>query len=412
MKALRALRSKRPLRRGEERTLALLHHLRRLRDDWDLKNTAESAATETQQEIEELEQQLEKHQSDGSQEKIAFGKAFTESRSHLIALGAVASLGIGVVTGSDQNSQTAAPLFYMLGIGGGVAALLRANKFTQEKNLQVDQQNRKINGIRQQLGDERKKYSEYSRQIRTNPTDLPNVTFGSALIPLESKNILGNNFIIDPTGLIKPSKLKAIALRDLSADADRILEMTRRLENIPILLKPDQESLAESRQNGNTLHGEERELKDAVGSYVNTLSSITDEELSVHAIKPASALGQAIAEALSDNECFVKDAENGENDTVLQPVNQQIDSEIKRFEDLQREAEAVSSVALSQLDQINAELKQLCQCYNSARRESTNTLHSNYYQVLNRANWCSKKFYCPRTILSKSYLQALIGLDL
>ena len=79
---------------------------------------------------------------------------------------------------------------------------------------------------------------------------------------------------------------------------------------------------------------------------------------------------------------------------------------------MQREAEAVSSVALSQLDQINTELKQLCQRYNSARRKSTNTLHSNYYHVLNRANWCSKKFYCPRTILSKTYLQALIGLDL
>jgi hypothetical protein len=411
-KALRALSSKRPLRRGEERTLALLHHLRRLRGDWESKNTAESSATEAQQQIEELEQRLEKLQSEGSLEKIDFGKAFTESKSHLIAIGAVASLGIGVATGSDQNSQGAAPLFYMLGIGGGIAALVRANKFAEEKNQRVDHQNRKISGIRQQLGDERKRYSEFARQIRTNPADLPNVILGSALIPLESKSILDNNFIIDPTGLIRPSKLTAIALRDLSGDADRILNMTRRLENIPVLLKPDQESLAESRQTGNTLHGEERDLKDAVGSYVNTLASITDEELRVHAIKPVSALGQAVAEALSDNECYVKNAGDGDIAAVLKPGNQQIDSEIKRFEDLQREAEAVSSVALSQLDQINTELKQLCHRYNSARRESTNTLHSNYYQVLNRANWCSKKFYCPRTILSKTYLQALIGLDL
>jgi hypothetical protein len=411
-KALRALSSKRPLSRGEERTIALLHHLRKLRDDWESKNTAESSATKAQQQIEELEQQLEKLQSEVSLEKIDFGKAFTESKSHLIAIGAVASFGIGVATGADQNSQGAAPLFYMLGIGGGLAVLVRANQFAEKKNLQVDQQKRKIGGIRQQLGDERKKYSQYARQIRTNPADLPNVTLGSALIPLESKNILGNNFIIDPTGLIKPSKLKAIALRDLSGDADRILEMTRRLENIPVLLKPDQDSLAESRKTGNTLHGEERDLKDAVGSYVNTLASITDEELSVHAIKPTSALGQAVAEALSDNECIVKDARDGEIATILKPINQQIDNEIKRFEDLQREAEAVSSAALSQLDQINAELKQLCQRYNSARRESTNTLHSNYYRILNRANWCSKKFYCPRTILSKTYLQALIGLDL
>ncbi len=411
-KALRAVSSKRPLRRGEERTLALLYHLRRLRDDWESKNNAESSAKQAQKEIEELEKVLEELQADSTAEKITFGKAFTESKSHLIALGAAVSFGIGVATNSDQNSKEAAPLFYTLGIGAGIAALVRANQFAEEKNLIVDEQNKKVDGIRQQLGNARKKYSEYARQIRTNPADLPNVTLGSVLIPLESKNILGNNFILDPTGLIKPSKLKAIALRDLSGDADRILEMAHRLESIPVLLKPDEESLAESRRSGNTLHGQERELKDAVGSYVNTLGSITDEELSVHAIKPLSALGQAVGEALNDNEILVKEAGDGDITAVLKPINQQIDTEIKRFEDLQHEAEAVSSLALSQLDQINAELKQLCQRYNSARRESTNTLHSNYYQILNRANWCSKKFYCPRTILSKTYLQALIGLDL
>jgi len=254
-KAIRALSSKRPLRRGEERILALLHHLRRMKDDWESKTNAETSSTRIQQQIEELEKQLEKLQSEGSLEKTGFGKAFTESKSHFIALGAAASLVVGVATNSDQNSQAVAPLFYLLGLGGGVLALVRTNQFAAQKNLKADQQNKKISEIRQQLGNERKLYSNYARQIRTNPTVLPNITLGSALIPLERKNILGNNFIIDPTGLIKPSKLKAIALRDLSGDADRILEMTRRLENIPVLLKPNQESLAESRQTNNTLHG-------------------------------------------------------------------------------------------------------------------------------------------------------------
>jgi hypothetical protein len=411
-KALRALSSKRPLRRGEERTLALLHHLRKLRDDWESKNTAESSATKSQQQIEELEVQLEKIQAESSLEQTTFGKAFTESKAYLIALGAAISLGVGVVTGSDQNSKSVAPLFYILALSGGVAALLKADQHANAKNRTVEQQTKRITELRQQLGSARKQYSEHSREVRANHTEIPSIVFGSALIPLENKNILGNNFIVDPTGLIKASQLKSIALRDLSGDANKILEITRKLEDIPVLLRPDQESLAESRQANNTLHGEERELKDAVGSYVNTLASITDEELSVHAIKPSSALGRALAEALSNNESIVKDTGVGDIATTLKPVNQQVDNEIRRFEDLQREAEAVSTVALTQLDQINSELKQLCQRYNRARRESTNTLHSNYYQVLNRASWCSKKYYCPRTILSKSYLQALIGLDL
>ena len=289
---------------------------------------------------------------------------------------------------------------------------MRAGQFSNSHNLRVDQQNKDIAQIREHLGNARKRYAEFAKQVRTNPAELPSITLGSALIPLDSKNILGQNFIVDPTGLVTPSKLKAIALRDLSGDAERILAMTSKLENIPVLLKPDEESISESRHEGNTLHGEERELKDAVGAYVNTLSTITDEELLVHAIKPDSALGQAVAGILENNDCVSKNSPDGDISVVLSPSNQQIDSEIVRFESLQREAEAVSSVALTHLDQINSELKHLCQRYNSARRSSTNSLHSNYCQVLNRANWCSKKFYCPRSILSKAYLQALIGLDL
>ena len=411
-KVVRALSSKRALRRGEERTLALLHHLRRLRETWESKTAAEASAKDSQDEIESLEKKLAGLQADGILEKLTFGKALTESKSHFIVIGSVLSIGAGVVTGANQESQSAAPLFYLIGIGGGIAGLVRAGQFSNSHNLRVDQQNKDIAQIREHLGNARKRYAEFAKQVRTNPAELPSITLGSALIPLDSKNILGQNFIVDPTGLVTPSKLKAIALRDLSGDAERILAMTSKLENIPVLLKPDEESISESRHEGNTLHGEERELKDAVGAYVNTLSTITDEELLVHAIKPDSALGQAVAGILENNDCVSKNSPDGDISVVLSPSNQQIDSEIVRFESLQREAEAVSSVALTHLDQINSELKHLCQRYNSARRSSTNSLHSNYCQVLNRANWCSKKFYCPRSILSKAYLQALIGLDL
>ena len=143
-KALRALSSKRPLRRGEERTLALLHHIRKLRDDWESKNTAESSATKSQQQIEELEVQLEKIQAESSLEQTTFGKAFAESRAYLIAIGAAISLGVGVVTGSDQNSKSVAPLFYILALSGGVAALLKADQHAKAKNRTVEQQTKRI----------------------------------------------------------------------------------------------------------------------------------------------------------------------------------------------------------------------------------------------------------------------------
>lgn len=411
MKVLRPLSSKRPLSRGEERVLAVLHHLRNVRNDWESKVASESSASTVQENIAELEVIQENLQQSGSNEKSTFFEVFSESKSNLIAIAAVASFGIGIVVGSSSNSQSPAPLFYLLGVGGGVASVLRTNKILEETNKKVERRNNEIHAIRQKLGKARKQYSEYSKIARSIPTNLPSVVLGSAYIPLENKNILGNNFVLDPSGLINPSQLKAIALRDLSTDAERILQMTKKLENIPVLLTPNEESLNESKQFNAALHGQERELKEAVSSYVNTLSSIKDEELTLRALKPTTALGQAISEVLKSNECIGKLLDEENIAVIIGSKDEQIDSDIARFEDLHRDAEAVSSVALSQLDQINGELQKLCQRYNLARTTSTNTLHTNYYKVLNRASWCSKKFYCPRTILSKNYLLSLIGLD-
>jgi len=391
--------------------LAVLYHLRRVRKEWESKIVSESSATTAQEQIAQLEILQEKLLESGSQNQSTFTEVFLDSKSHFIAIAAIASFGIGVVTGPSSNNQSPAPLFYLLGVGAGLASVIRTFKILEETNDQVDRRNTKIFSIRQELGKSRKQYSEYSKVVRSNPSDLPSIVFGSAFIPLENKTILGNSFILDPTGLINPSKLRAIALRDLSTDADRILQMTKKLENIPVLLSPNEESIAESRRSNAALHGQERELKEAVGSYVNTLSSITDEELTIRAVKPSSVLGQAVSEVLNGNACISKEFDEANIAIIIGSRNQQTDSEIARFEDLHRDAEAVSSVALSQLEQINRELQELCQRYSSARINSTNKLHSNYYTVLNRASWCSKRFYCPRTILSKSYLLSLIGLD-
>jgi hypothetical protein len=410
-KVLRALSSKRPLRRGEERALALLHHMRSLRQEWESKNSAQSSANNAQQEIKLLEQNLKHLQINGPIYKTTFWKALFKSRSHLLAIGAAATLGIGIAANSNQSTRSAAPVFYILCLSGGIAAIARTNSCVYKHNSIFKQHNQKISSIKEQLGKARNKYEAYALQIKESSADFPSITLGSALLPLCSKSIIGRNLILAPKGLVKPSRLKTIALRDLSGDAERILDITRTIEDIPVLLKPDDESLAKSRHFSHSLHGEERQLKNAVCSYVATLGSIPDEYLTIHAIKPSSKLGRAVADVLSNNECACKDADGTEIVTIVQPESQQIDSQITRFENLQRETESISSAAVSQLDLLNSELKRLCQRYNLARSTSINSLHTNYCRTLNRANWCSKNYYCPRTILSKSYLVALIGLN-
>ena len=128
------------------------------------------------------------------------------------------------------------------------------------------------------------------------------MTLGTALLPLQSTQVLNKSLLLHTGNLVKPAKLQSVALRDLSNEADSILGMTQELDAIPVLLAPDDISISESRESNATLHGEERSLKDAVSRYVQTLASISDEEINIPAVRPDSDLGKALQAVIDNNE--------------------------------------------------------------------------------------------------------------
>ena len=99
----------------------------------------------------------------------------------------------------------------------------------------------------------------------------------NALLPLERVRA----FEKSPdwqANLVNPITLKSIAFRDLTEESESIFGMTKRLESIPVLLTPSESSIAES-LSLTLLYMVKSDLKEAVGRYVTTLSTIKDEIL-------------------------------------------------------------------------------------------------------------------------------------
>ena len=241
--------SKRPLNRGEERLLGILHHLRDLKEAWEGKISSETTIKDLRQEIEKIENIIEEITKRSSDRKLTFGEAFQKSKSTFLAAGAATSIVLGISMGTNNDTKEAAPLFYIIGAGAGITALIRTKGSIRKSEETLRTRKTKLDNLNEQLSTNRRKYSELSKQLRANTTNLPKVTFGTALLPLTKAQILNKSFLINESKLIKPTELQTIVLRDLSKESAEILSLTRKVNNVPVLLTPSDESISESRSN-------------------------------------------------------------------------------------------------------------------------------------------------------------------
>ena len=59
---------------------------------------------------------------------------------------------------------------------------------------------------------------------------------------------------------------------------------------------------------------------------------------------------------------------------------------------------------LAELKETFENLERVCMSYSNARSNSINNVHGKLFEVLNKASWCSKRFYCPRSIQAPVFL--------
>ena len=403
--------SKRELSDNEEKVLGLLHHLRGIKQTWEAKVSAEGDVKELQEKIEAIEKQIQDLTNNSQEKPLSTGEAFKQSKAILLAGGAAACFGLGIATNANTSLKQAAPWLYLIGAGSGIAAAARTRGSYKKSQLAFEQSSQAMATLKEDLTQNRRLYSETSKKFRDNNIELPRLTLGKAFLPVQTTKALNRSFLTTTEDIIKPAKLQSVYLQDLSEESENILAMTKKLDLVPVLLAPDQESITESRDSNSALHGEERNLKDAVSQYVKTLGSIQDETLNLPAIRPESNLGRALRAVIEKNPQLSKITTDESIALRFGERQESAKDNLNRFEKLHEDTEKASKTAIPQLEEVNGELRKLCNRYRYARTNSTNELHLNYQKVLSRANWSSKRFYCPRTILSKEYLQSLIQLD-
>ena len=227
---------------------------------------------------------------------------------------------------------------------------------------------------------------------------FPEVTHARLAFPVAEQTILGKTTLLDQSGIFPDASLTTIDLSEIHSNLKTLSDRIEAIRDVPVLLSPnipDQQD-----DTINVLHGEESILQDLVGDFTGTLAQVRDVELSLPLIPKSSPVAKAacadISSALDEHAVVMVGGQDGATEAIdkfVAQVNQTRQSGTKMLLELK-----------DSFDQ----LQSICDSYANARASSMNDVHAQLFEVLNRASWCSKRFYCPRSILSPAYIEDVI----
>ena len=278
------------------------------------------------------------------------------------------------------------------------------NKFRVEKQrlleLQRDRE-RQFATTSDELAQLDARLSEIEREIAARPLSFPKVTLANVGFPIVCKQILGHNCLLDAAEAFGQTTLATVDLNEVGTGLEPIAEAVGNLANVPILLAPtstcpDDEPLQK-------LYGEEDEFQKLVASFTEILGRVADVQLALPLIPARSAVAREISSGVTHDVgaasmIGVEGAEINQTsiDTFVTRVNDLCQNGQRTLVSLNRTFEALSSIG---------------QLYARARSGSINHLHQQLFDVLNRSSWCSKRFYCPRSIQSPNYVYDTLGIS-
>jgi hypothetical protein len=278
------------------------------------------------------------------------------------------------------------------------------NKFSKEKQRLLDLQRdreRQLATTSDELGRLDARLAELEREIAARPLSFPKITLTDVGFPIIRKQILGYDCLLDAAEAFGQTALSTVDLNDVGASLEPIAEAVGRLANVPILLAPtstcpDDEPLQK-------LYGEEDEFQKFVSEFTGILGQVADVRLELPLIPAKSAIARAIASGAQHALAPMMRLLEVEGAQINQAS---IDTFVTRVNDLCQNGQRT----LASLNRTYEALASIGQLYSRARSGSINHLHQQLFDVLNRSAWCSKRFYCPRSIQSPDYIYDTLGL--
>jgi len=235
---------------------------------------------------------------------------------------------------------------------------------------------------------------------------FPEVRLAEIHFPFAATRIGDSTLIVDLSGVHEQVTLHTVDVTQLESGVRHIADRTDQLLNVPPMLSLSEAMSAGGDDDGgdDALHGEEEELQALVSDFTVNLGKLKDSKLTLPLVRPDSPLAAR----------FMNVSSSAGSPVTSISINSQATTvdQIQTFVSEANQTRERASGVFSELTEVYQKLERACASYAFARTRSMNAVHENLLQVLSRANWCSRRFYCPRSILSPVYIRELIGIDL
>ena len=387
----------------EESVLAILAHLLPVLDDWRAGEDFRAELEQVDASKVGLTKEIEGVQSEIKLIQSRLDSLFTNFSSLpvlLLIFGCVAIVGGGIA--ATVMSFQAAKFIVGLGIfGAGFGAF----KIIGEKSgLNVE-----LASLESQLAERKLKLAAVTTRIEFLQKELfsrvetfPEITQTRVAFPISGKIILGKSTLLDESGLFESASLETIDLSAIQSDMEAITSKIEAIRNVPVLLSPA--AVAHDNDAINVLYGEESVLQSLVGEFTNAVGQIRDVELKLPLIPNTNFLAQIYQKGQYQ--------ESGYESSQVVDIQSSVVGAGK-LEEFVKQVNATKEFGAKVLVQLKGtfeSLQGICESYSAARSTSINAVHSKLFEVLNKASWCSKRFYCPRTIQSPLYLQDVLNI--
>jgi hypothetical protein len=383
---------------NESRVLAVIDHLAPILADWRKGGDLTSEAAAIDQGIAKSRAELAAAQRElGS---VAEELESLQSAATKWSFGGIAASVVALL--AWQFAGTWAALVLVL-IAGGLywqaIAKKSETKAFDAKSVPIEQRIAELDTSLKQAVARR---TVITAEVASRGNSFPEVRLADVRFGLTSSSIAGHNVLLDASGSYEPTKLKTVDVSALAAGLADISGDLNALKDIPPLLSPDRREAE-----GNPIYqlfGEESRLHDLVSDFTVNLGKLRDVELGLPLIPRDSALVRRLEAGeltVASEKPVIAVLEPGESQKALDSFG----AEVGRSKEQ-------GLAVFEELRGVFGGLENACRSYANARTTSVNVIHQNLLEVLNRATWCSRRFYCPRSIVSPKYLEDLLAIDI
>jgi predicted nucleic acid-binding Zn-ribbon protein len=285
-------------------------------------------------------------------------------------------------------------------IGGGLYLLKKLKTKLQAQKTgfepQLAEVEEKIKNVLQEINNSKS-------EIESRGNSFPQITQVKAAFALGHKTLLEHSTLIDESGVFDSIQLHTIDLSETQSDWDVVASKLQALQEVPVLLSTKTNSKSDDPVD--TLFGEEDEIQELVYEFTNSLSQVKDLSLTIPLLSNKSELvNKFVSGSFSDMK--YKDGDVKEIRT-LNKDSESIEAFIKQV----NETKNFGIQVLAELKETFDNLERVCLSYSTARSNSINNVHAKLFDVLNKASWCSKRFYCPRSIQAPVFLQDILSVQ-